>query len=249
MEKISFNNNKSILREKTIKFYVSPSRKDLKSIAYYRTGGYHLKSYDSNPYVYSDRNFCMNDNAIIEAGYLLCRFSPQKFYELYTLILNDRVRHLLKESLTKIQDEYRKFAIEGQEGKIEYPEFSFWSGEYYCTTNENPLNVNSIEINLDNSHNLESCISQYRVEATNDFGYIHHFCTEPKYGRCYSSYLDKPINEETVHNFAQMLCQSDIEEYQKLLETINQHDPYYQTIINGGASYVADIKTLSRKLF
>ena len=234
--------------KKTVTFRVEPSRKELDSIYYHTPTGGCFKSYHIIP-PSGWNNFYTDDNAIIEAGYLLCRFSPQQFYNLYNLVLNDKNRELLRIALTRITDEYAKFAIEEQEGKIEEPKFNFWSGHYFVTTRDNPLNAYSININLDSSHNLESCNSQRRIEVIRDFGYIHSYSKESKYDPIIdSAWIEHGLTDDIVLNFAQQSCQSDIEEYQKLLETINPNDQYYQAIINGGASYAADVKTLSRKL-
>ena len=198
MEKKSYTNNNSILREKTLQFFTEPERKRIENICYYGPSGTCLESYHRNPVFVSEKNFSINDDTIIKAGYLLCRFSPQKFYNLYRLTLNEKDRELLKKSLAKVYEEYKKFEVEGNfESEIKDPEFDFYSGKYHCTTEKDVLNIFSIDINLDSRNNIESCGEQNKINERCQSGNIKIYCKEPKSN--FNSHIEEsPLDKEIV---------------------------------------------------
>ena len=248
MEKTFFTNSNSILREKTLEILVPTNRQYIESIAYYKPNGVFIEEYNQCP-IATDNIHFISDESIINAGYLLCRFDPQKFYELYKTVLSAKTKELLNISIEKLVKEYSLINLQGKnESDFQKPTFTnIWSGRYFFNTKENSLNTLERDIVLDENNKLIQCISQYRNYCTKVYGDIYTYQKPQNSTKC-SAEHEVELTEEVVKKFARFICQSDVNVYLELLNTINSTDPYYQAVVNGGTSFIDDIKILTLKL-
>ncbi len=193
----------------------------------------------------------LTPNIITQAGELFLLSSPIMFYQMFAILENATDKEGLIESLHNIYLKYKEFYNASIKGTLEYQEcrwpYSITVPDF-CTS-DTSLYKMSYDFILDDECKLQSIVSQFRCL---DYKSMPH---EYKRG-VKQIHSDNPfypsgdydiLTHDVVEKLAESLCQSDIEEYKKLLGAMNHKDQYYEAVINGGAKYADNIERLLRK--
>lgn len=194
----------------------------------------------------------LDQKRIAEAGELFLLSSPTMFYELFTITDKETDKAGLIESLHNIYSKYKEFYNASIKGTLEFKEFR-WPYDITVpdiSTKDTLLYTTLYDFILDKECKLQSIVSQYRC--------LGDYRTPVKYMKgVKEAYSDNPffpschydaLTYDIVENLAELLCQSDIEEYKKLLNTINPKDQYYESVVNGGSKCADNMERLLRKV-
>ncbi len=174
----------------------------------------------------------LNQKIIAETGELFLLSSPTMFYELFTITDKETDKVGLIESLHNVYVKYKEFYNDSIKGTLEFQEFR-WPYDITVpdfSTKDTLLYTTLYGFTLDDECKLQSIDSQYRC--------LGDYRTPVKYTLTY----------DIVEKLAELLCQSDIEEYKKLLNTMNPNDRYYESVVNGGAKCADNMERLLRKV-
>lgn len=246
MEKRNFSNDGSIIKESPVLLRTADSLVGNKIlwIEYGYTGfNANLRRYDryySSPF----------DKSITHAGKILLLCSPSEFWYVFSLLDNPEDKMALRESLKQVYSEYKQFQKSDISSNLSFDAFRVpYDKSCYVDTSEYGLYTTSIDISLDDNGRLESVQRQYRCHGK--YGWIHEFkrgvTSTHSDGQEYISWIYHVLSTEVAEQAARDICQSDSEEYKRLLETINPDDEYYDSIVRGGATYSDDLQKLVRK--
>ena len=181
----------------------------------------------------------INEEQIIELGYLLAQFKPNVFFDVYNLTSNKKEKELLEVGLDKLLQNIAMFKDDETCDFIYDKYYHRYNGGNDYEFNI-PINTWYSRLTLDDNKKVSEACYQYDGINNTD---ITFWVPRP-----YSNLDEKLIDSDTVQFICDTLIKSDYSEYQKLIQEVNHRDPYYDIIMNASSNYYHKVDALKRGL-
>lgn len=230
-----FTNDK-LVKNKLLSIILSKNKENILEIAYnkaccYKTSNI-LPGFTTEKYTINNLSF---DN-IYKAFKILGQFDPQKCYDLYQVLNNEKYKDIILNAISDLDKDLEQFDSNYKD--IVYTQHLFVGNikrDYYNFYTK--INTWKASLILDENHTISKAIYR-KVDIPNI----------PDSLKAEKIYINDNLTNDLITYISYLICEGDLNEYQKLLTNLDNKSKDYKAVLNGGKLYTNKIKSLKRQL-